>query len=192
MIRLITIGAMFSLGFVFWRWMTIGTLVDILQPLIVALSIMAAALLVRLNRGMPTLDWKSLETTERKLLTSKIVELTREYMIVLALQVGTLAILLVLVVNKTSSFDIVPYGPRGVLAGLGAVLGLCICRMGYIVWRDSDIVKLQKKLIDDSADREAIEKSSAEALSKVASIRASGLRDSGRPERTSWPENGNR
>jgi len=183
---------MLLLAFVFWRWMTLDRLVDILQPLIVALSIMAAALLVRLNRGMPTLDWKSLEIAERKNLTQKIVELSREYMVVLALQAVTLAALLVLVVNKTSSFDSVPYGSKGVLAGLGALLGLCICRMAYIVWRDLDIVRLQRKLIDDSADREAIEKASADALANVTSIRASGLRDPSKVELTSWPDTNNR
>jgi len=182
---------MFSLGFVFWRWMTLELLADILQPLIVALSIMAAALLVRLNRGMPTLDWKSLEIAERKNLTQKIVQLSREYITVLALQSITLVALLVLVINKTSTFDGVPYGSKAVLAGLGALLGLCVCRMGYIVWKDSDIVRLQKKLIDDSADREAIEKASAEALSNVTSIRASGLRDPSKVELTSWPDTNN-
>jgi hypothetical protein len=183
---------MFSLAFVFWRWMTLALLVDILQPLIVALSIMAAALLVRLNRGMPALDWKSLEIAERKILTQKIVELTREYMIVLSLHGVTLAALLVVVVNKSSSFDHLWYGSKGVLAGLGALLGLCICRMGYIVWCDSDIVRLQKKLIDDSADREAIEKATAAALSNVTSIRASGLREPQKIELTSWPDSNNR
>jgi hypothetical protein len=185
-------AVMVSLGFVFWRWMTLALLADILQPLIVALSIMAAALLVRLNRGMPALDWKSLEIAERKILTQKIVELTREYMIVLSLHGVTLAALLIVVVNKTSGFDGIWYGQQGVLAAIGALLGLCICRMGYIVWRDSDIVRLQKKLIDDSADREAIEKASADALSNVTSIRASGLREPTKIELTSWPDSNNR
>ncbi|MBA4174542.1 MAG: hypothetical protein C0511_18290, partial [Hyphomicrobium sp.] len=46
------------------------------QPLIVALSIMVAAVFVRLNRGMPTLEWKSLEPEKRKELTTSIVAVT--------------------------------------------------------------------------------------------------------------------
>jgi hypothetical protein len=45
----------------------------------VALSIMAAALFIRLNRGMPALEWKSLEPDNRKSLTAAIVRLSKEY-----------------------------------------------------------------------------------------------------------------
>jgi hypothetical protein len=154
--------------------------------LIIAISIMAAALLVRLNRGMPTLDWKSLDTNERKILTQKIVELTREYVVVLLVQAVTLIALLAIAVNNAAALSSV--AQRAVLAAAGGLIGLCAARMAYIVWRDYDIVRLQKKLIDDSADREAVEKASQEALSKVTSIRASGLRGGARAEPSAWPE----
>lgn len=181
---------MAAIGFVFCRWMTLALLKEILQPLIVAISIMAAALLVRLNRGMPTLDWKSLEVAERKILTHRVVELSREYISVLALQFVTLVILLALSLIKEKTFYGWPNGPAIVLGALGALLGLCVSRMGYIVWRDTDIVKLQKKLIDDSADREAIEKASQDALTTVNAIRSSGLKDHSKPEITAWPDSG--
>ncbi len=60
--------------------------------------------------------------------------------------------------------------------------------LAYIVWRDYDIVRLQKKLIDESADRETIEKASADALNKVTAIRESGLRPTPKPETSAWPE----
>ena len=60
-------------------------------------------------------------------------------------------------------------------------------RLGYIVWRDHDIVKLQKKLIDDAADREALEKAQKDALSNVATMRAAGLRPGPKPEVSAWP-----
>lgn len=175
-------------GFVFGRWMTLVLLKEILQPLIVAISIMAAALLVRLNRGMPTLDWQSLEASERKVLTQRVLELSREYMSVLALQLVTLLILLTLSMVKQKTFYGWSGGPVVILGALGALIGLCISRMGYIVWRDTDIVRLQKKLIDDSADRQAIEKASQDALTTVNAIRSSGLKDPSKPEITSWPD----
>jgi hypothetical protein len=179
---------MAATGFVFSRWITLALLKDILQPLIVAISIMAAALLVRLNRGMPTLDWKGLEIAERKILTHRVVELSREYMYVLALLFGTLIILLALSLIKEKTFYGWSHGPAIVLAALGALIGLCVRRMGHIVWRDTDIMKLQKKLIDDSADREAIVKASQDALTTVNAIRNAGLKDSSRPEITAWPD----
>jgi hypothetical protein len=187
MVRALTIVIMLAGAAIFWRWLSFADFLRIVQPLIVALSIMAAGLLVRLNRGMPTLDWKSLETNDRKILTGKIVELTQEYLFVLLLQSCTLAALLALDVvagdqqRSPSSWD------RPALAAIGALLALCIARMGYIVWRDHDIVKLQKKLIDDAADREALKKAQEEALSNVAAIRAAGLQPGPKPEITTLP-----
>jgi hypothetical protein len=186
MLRLLTIGALLAGAAIFSFLLTLVQFLKILQPLIVALSIMAAALLVRLNRGMPTLDWKSLDVNERKLLTLRILELTREYMLVLSAQAVTLIVLLVLAVTDPSALS--STAQKGLMALAGALVGLCGARMAYIVWRDFDIVRLQKKLIDDSADREALDKASQHALSKVASIRASGLRAGPKPELSDWNE----
>jgi hypothetical protein len=186
MVRAATIGVVLATAIMFGGGLSFAQLLDILQPLIVALSIMAAALLVRLNRGMPTLDWKSLEVNERKVLTQKIVELTREYMTVLSVHAVTLIVLLVLAVNKATPFSSVTQ--KAIVAIAGGLIALCATRMGYIVWRDYDIVRLQKKLIDDSADREAIEKASEEAVSKVTSIRGAGLRGASRAEPSAWSE----
>jgi hypothetical protein len=173
MIRVAALAATVCTAYAFGWLLSLAQLFDILQPLIVALSIMAAALLVRLNRGMPTLDWKSLDSSERKALTGKIVELAREYIVVLAVHFVTLFLLLVLASNKTAAISV---GALKVLmTATGALVGLSVIRMAYIVWRDYDIVKLQKKLIDESADREAQADASKEALAKVAAMRASGL-----------------
>lgn len=161
-------------AFLFGRYVSLGQMLDILQPLIVALSIMAAALLVRLNRGMPTLDWKSLNPDERKSLTAKIVELSKEYIVVLFAHVVTLVALVVIAANKTVS-TLKPMEKSILLAFTGGLIALCAVRMAYIVWRDYDIVKLQKKLIDESADRDALAAAQAEATAKVAAMRSSGL-----------------
>ena len=194
MLRAITIVWSVAVGLAFGRWLSFAILADILQPIIVGLSIMAAALLVRLNRGMPTLDWKSLDAEERKLLTEKVVGLTREYMTVLFLQAGTLVALLALVASKgatragpsieqpaeLTARNLVP----AILFVVGALIAFCVARMGYIIWRDYDIVRLQKKLIDDAADRETVEKASQDALNKVTAIRSSGR---GQARRLSQP-----
>jgi hypothetical protein len=166
--------------------LSLSQVIAALQPLIIAISIMAAALLVRLNRGMPTLEWKSLDSRERKILTQKIVEVAREYLTVLSIQAVTLAALVGVLMEKDST--VIATWERYLLAALGALVGLCVARMAHIVWRDYDIVRLQKKLIDDSADRETVDRASEEALSKVANIRASGLRAVPRTEALPWPE----
>ena len=186
MLRFLTIGALLAGAAVFGLFLTLENFAKILQPLVVALSIMSAGLLVRLNRGMPTLDWKSLDTNDRKILTQKIVELTREYMLVLALHATALLSLLLLAVKNPTTFA--GYAQRGAMAVAGGLLSLCAARMAYIIWRDYDIVRLQKKLIDDSADKEALEKATQDALSKVSLIQASGLRAGPKPEVSDWNE----
>lgn len=195
MIFFITIGSLLAGATVFGLLGTLESFAKILQPITVALSIMAAGLLVRLNRGMPTLDWKSLESDDRKILTQKIVELTREYMLVLALHAAALLALLFIAIKEPTALIVVEnkaglaaYADRISLAIVGGLLALCVARMAYIVWRDYDIVCLQKKLIDDSADKEAIEKAAKEALSKVSSIQASGLRAGPKPTVSDWNE----
>jgi hypothetical protein len=131
---------------------------------------------------MPTLDWKSLEPSDRKVLTANIVGLTREYLFVLFLQSCTLAVLLALAVVANDSQRIPPFWDRPAVAAIGGLLALCVARMGYIVWRDHDIVRLQKKLIDDAADREALKKAQEDALATVAAIRAAGLQPGPKPE----------
>jgi hypothetical protein len=123
---------------------------------------------------------------ERKILTLKIVELTREYVVVLFIQAVTLLALLVIAVNNGASGSL-PI-QMAISATAGGLIALCVTRMAYIIWRDYDIVRLQKKLIDESADREAVEKASQEALSKVTAIRSSALRGSPKVEPSSWPE----
>ena len=48
--------------------------------------------------------------------------------------------------------------------------------MAYVVWRDIDIVRLQKHLIDGAASREANEREGVLADKKLASIRGAGVR----------------
>jgi hypothetical protein len=148
------------------------------QPATVVLAIMIAAVLVRLNRGMPTLDWKSLELEKRTHLTSAIVDLTREYGSVIAVNAGLLASIITLTVVGNDEVQAAwPYWTQqGSAAAVGAGAALCICRMAYVIWRDLDIVRLQKHLIDASAARDTIEIETNASSAKIADIRAAALR----------------
>jgi hypothetical protein len=147
------------------------------QPLIVALSIMVAAVFVRLNRGMPTLEWKSLDAEKRKDLTASIVGVTTEYGWIIGINAAVLAGLVTLsVIGPTDAalwHDLVRRAVSGAVGGLTA---LCVARMAYVVWRDIDIVRLQKRLIDGAASREASEREAALAEEKVSSIRSANVR----------------
>ena len=147
------------------------------QPLIVALSIMVAAVFVRLNRGMPALEWKSLDPEKRKDLTASIVSVTTEYGWIIAINAVVLAGLVTLSVIGTADAALWPESVRRAVAGMvGGLVALCAARMAYVVWRDIDIVRLQKRLIDGAASREADERARALADDKVANIRAANVR----------------
>jgi hypothetical protein len=158
----------------------LGRLFDAFQPMIVAGSIVVAAILVRLNRGMPTLDWKSLEANERSKLTQGIVDLTVEYLVIL----GANATLLITLVSLTVVGKVTVAGWPQIFQTIGsAVIGalavLCVARMTYVVWRDLDIVRLQKRLIDASGIKDQNEAQAKIAAQKIADIRGASLRKTG-------------
>lgn len=147
------------------------------QPLIVALSIMVAAVFVRLNRGMPTLEWKSLDPDKRKDLTASIVNVTTEYGWIIGINAVALAGLVTLsVIGKDDAVLWPVWTQRAVSGGVGGMVALCAARMAYVVWRDIDIVRLQKRLIDGAAVRESDERERALADEKVARIRGANVR----------------
>lgn len=151
---------------------------DAFQPMITALSIMVAAIFVRLNRGMPTLEWKSVDPDGRHKLTSSIVESTREYGWIIALYaIALLGLVTMTIVGKADVADFWPAWAQRLVSGIVGDFGaLCIARMTYVVWRDIDVVRLQKRLIDGSASRDSLEVESKRADEKVTSIRSAGLR----------------
>lgn len=152
-------------------------LFDALAPLITALSIMVAAVFVRLNRGMPTLEWKSLDPDDRRGLTAAILRVTTEYGWIIGIIAVVLAGLVTLSVIGKIDASVWPGWARRFASGaVGGLVNLCAARMAYVVWRDIDIVRLQKRLIDGTASRELTEQQSKLADDKVASIRAANVR----------------
>lgn len=188
MIQKVTIGAVLATAALFGWGVPLLRLFDAFQPMIVALSIMLAAILVRLNRGMPTLDWKSLEPEERSRLTASIVALTKEYAYIVGIKAVLITTLVSLTVVKEEAKLWGDWTGRGVSAAIGALAALSVARMGYVIWRDYDIVRLQKKLIDASGVREKLEAETKASSQRVADIRSAGLRKISSGEPQAWPE----
>lgn len=178
MARLVTVIAFVAAAGLFGWGVPLTRLYDAIQPLIVASSIMAAAVLVRLNRGMPTLDWKGSRPEDRNKLTTEIVALSIEYGRI----IGIAALLLIglvslTVVGKTDAQTFWPEWARRLASGaIGGLTMLCVARMAYVVWRDIDVVRLQKALIDGAAIKEEVEAQAKLAEKKGEEIKASDLR----------------
>ena len=177
MARAITIVVtLVATGLFAWA-VPLGRLFGAFQPLIVALSIMVAAVFVRLNRGMPTLEWKSLDPEKRKDLTASIVRVTTEYGWIIGINAVALLGLVTLSVVGTTEAGAWPQWIQRVASGtVGGVVTLCAARMAYVVWRDIDIVRLQKRLIDGAASNESLDRERALADEKVMEFKAANLR----------------
>jgi len=188
MSRLLTILVAAGLAILFGEKIPLERLFEAFQPMIVALSIMIAAVLVRLNRGMPSLEWKSIDPVRRSQLTGRIVEVVREYITIVAINAVMLVYLVSLItIGKGeigASWSVL--GQRIAAAMVGFGLGLCFVRMGYVIWRDLDFVKLQKALIDATATKDADAAEAAAAAAAAAEIKAAGLRKISIPEPKAW------
>jgi hypothetical protein len=175
--RFVTIGISLVLGGLAYFFLPIANLQAAVQPLVVFLSIMAAALLVRLNRGLPGIDWKLVEPEDRKQLTRRLVEISHEYAAVLALQFLLLIGLLALVASGPAErWPCVIADKAGWIVGVTlGLIAMSATRMAYVVWRDLDIVHLQKAVLDKIADREAHDDEVRVAQAKVDAMKAAKL-----------------
>lgn len=177
MARTLTIFATVTAAVLFGWVVPLERLFGAFQPLMVALSIMVAAVFIRLNRGMPALEWKSLEPNDRKGLTAAIVRLSKEYGWIIAIVALTLvAIVSLSVIGSDGATEWNVWLQRIVSGALGGALGLSSARMAYVVWRDIDIVRLQKQLIDGMADEEEGQRQAALADEKVMEFKAANIR----------------
>lgn len=177
MARTITIiVTLIATGLFAWA-VPLARLFDVFTPMITSLSIMVAAVFVRLNRGMPTLEWKSLDPEKRKDLTASIVAVTTEYGWIIGIIAAVLVGLVTLSVIGKGDAALWPAWARRVASGaVGGLASLSAARIAYVVWRDIDIVRLQKRLIDGTASREALEQQGKLADDIVASIRSANVR----------------
>lgn len=180
------IVTLFAAGVFAWA-VPLLRLLKAFQPLTVAFSIMVAAVFVRLNRGMPSLEWKSVDPDRRKDLTASVVKITIEYSWIISLNAIVLVMLITLTVIGANDVSSWSERLRRIVAGaVGGLVSLCVTRMFYVVWRDIDIVKLQKLLIDGTASRDANEREEKLASEKVESIRSAKVRPVERHPPRAW------
>ncbi|MEE3500475.1 hypothetical protein [Acidiphilium acidophilum] len=175
--RAVTIGSTFLAAGLFAWTVPIERVLVVGQPLMIALSIMVAAVFVRLNRGMPPLEWKSVDPAKRLHLTSSILDLTRDYGWIIGTDAVALGGLTVLIGIGGHDISAWPEGVRRLVSAvIGGLMALCSARMAYVVWRDVDVVRLQKTLIDDMAIRDANDRERDIAEDRLVRIRSANLR----------------
>ena len=174
----------------FWLFVPLSQLFGALPQIVTAMSIVSAALFVRLNRGMPSIDWKSIEPETRKRLTKQMLAITGEYVVILAIAATLMTILVTLQVMtlKTIEATWLAATQKATSACIGCLISLSVVRMSYVVWRDYDIVRTQRTVLDAAADADQLASEQKVADRKIAAIKGSGLRSVPRPDPTSWEE----
>lgn len=139
------------------------------KSILTVLAIFAAAILVRLNRGMPTIDWSKVDPEDRSHLVGAIKRLAREYGVTLIVVGVTLALFLIL--DRTGGetplakllASAPSYVPLAISAVSGGVISFVLIRIAYVIWRDIDIVDLQAGVISQAANAEKRERHNANA-----------------------------
>lgn len=149
------------------------------KSLTTVLSICAAAVLVRLNRGLPAIDWSKVDAEMRGELVLKMRDLSVGYGITLA-QIGV--VLVGLLLAERAKFPIalgfdfydVPVAVRQAGSALaGACITFIFARVAYVVWRDIDIVEFQSEVVTAAAFAEIKGRQQA----KTGAIKKSSIRD---------------
>ena len=168
-------------AFAGWQ-LDVSRLYAVFQSSTVCLSIMAAAIFVRLNRGMPTLDWKTVTPANRKKLTSSVVSLAKDYLVGLILAFST--ILMIMILTSMTAVDVKALPVLVQQCLVGTFIGLALLStvwMGYVIWRDYDIVQLQKRVIDEAAENEEFDQNRKLADTRILEAQSSNLRSERTP-----------
>jgi hypothetical protein len=162
-------------GLAGWQ-LSVTRVFSTIQPITVVLSIMAAAIFVRLNRGLPSIDWKALSSSERTNLTDRMVSIARDYLFGLFASSCSIATLICLAALSQQQATCLPGWVQSLIAAWFVfIIGISIVWMGYVVWRDYDIVLLQKQVLDNMSAREEQEKILQQAKDKSAAMKAASV-----------------
>ena len=139
-------------------------------------GIMAAAILVRLNRGIPTVDWKSVDIEHTKELLNRLESAAKDYVALIFLIFLSIIILLFLLFSKNYVYQNQEFIEKIISTVFGFLFGLLLSRMGYVVWLDLDIVRLQKAVLISSAEAEDGKKQTLTANEKIDKMNTNRLK----------------
>jgi len=163
-LRLFTMASVVSCAALTGWLVPIDEWAAVAKSVLTVLAIFAAAILVRLNRGMPTIDWSKVKAEDRVRLVIDIQKLAREYGITLLFVGAALVFFLILDRSGSSSplgamISTKPHSIPIVISSMaGAISSFVLIRIAYVVWRDIDIVDLQAGVIAQAANADLIER----------------------------------
>lgn len=137
-------------------------------------GIIAAAVLVRLNRGVPSLDWKAVKYDAVEKLLQRLEDIAKSYIAVVIINAISIFILIFIQFYNKPEYL---YSEKVIMilsTIFGCLLGLLLGRMTHVVWLDLDIVRLQKAVILSAAESENKKTqilSASEKLSEMEKVR---------------------
>lgn len=136
--------------------------------LITALSVAAAAALVRLARGLPFTAASQFEPAEIDLITGAVIQLARSLRAFLAITIVSMAALIMVsplieYANQIQATSLVWWGGRILSGFIGCVLAFVVVRLFQIVGSDLSLLNEQSRFLVRAVKR-AAEKEQSNAL----------------------------
>jgi len=138
-----------------------------ISALLSVVSIMAAAILVRLNRGVPSVDWKSVAPDYLSNLLDGIEKITRAYVITFIVALVCIGTIFAVGLIDGSQMVYKAQVAFAITSIFGILFGLLSSRMVYIIWLDLDIVRLQRAVIMSAAENVEVEQQKQIAYKKI-------------------------
>lgn len=135
----------------FWFIGTTTAIGQNASAFLAVVSVMAAGILVRLNRGVPSVDWKSVSSDSLNKLLSRLEEIAKSYILTFAIALALIVLIVSCILISPLDFIYKEITIRSISSCFGTLLGLLVSRMFYIVWLDLDIVRLQNAVILSAA-----------------------------------------
>ena len=126
-----------------WRYMDLAVWLSVTPGVMLALSVIAAAVLFRLGRGLPEFSVQELEIEDIRKLTGAYTVIAKRLGAILALIGLSIGLLI-----SAHFFKEAPACVNSAIASLGAFsFGLVLCRTVALVKGDLDLIGLQSKLL---------------------------------------------
>lgn len=139
-------------------------------------ALIVGAVLVRLNRGLPSIDWKMVDATPIERLLNRLEEAAKVYIIIVVACAVSICILLASIYVDKVTFAYKLTTSLFLSTTFGVLLGFVISRMTFVVWLDLDIVRLQRAVILASAKSQNSDKQIKAAEDKLTAINNARIR----------------
>lgn len=149
-------------GVLGWLWVPLSFWETVRSPVLTALSVMAAAILVRLARGLPFTNADHFEIREIEEVTSAIKQIMAALFLLLTIIVACMLFVVFSSLVSQVIYSLMPSGPisieKSLSASISLILGYVVSRTIAVARGDVGLVDLQSQFLIRAVQRKSVEK----------------------------------